>query len=184
MCCGGWPLTDPAEVPDPLPKRSLLLTGVFVGVVAAGLAVAWLVSDHTAVAAVGDKAPDFTVELLDGGSFALDDHLTDDGRLLVLNLWASWCLPCRTEIPEISEFASTHPDVAVLGVAVEDARTDSEVFAGEMSPSYPLAFGSKEFREAYPTVGLPATFIIEPDGTVSNIVNGLVDQEALEEMTG
>ena len=182
--CGGWHLTDPAEVPDPLPRRSLLLTAVFVGVVAAGLGVAWLVGDHTAVAAVGDTAPNFTVELLDGGSFTLEDHLADDGRPLVLNLWASWCLPCRTEIPEISEFASTHSDVAVLGVAVEDARADSQAFAGEMSPSYPLGFGSKEFREAYPTVGLPATFVIEPDGTVSSIVNGIVDIEMLEEMTG
>jgi thiol-disulfide isomerase/thioredoxin len=153
-------------------------------VVIAGLALAWLLSDHTAVAAVGDQAPNFTVELLDGGSFTLQDHLDEDGQTLVLNLWASWCLPCRTEIPDISDFASTHPDVAVLGVAVEDALSDSEAFAEEMSPSYPLAFGSRAFREAYPSVGLPATFIIEPDGTVSSIVNGLVDQEALEEMTG
>ncbi len=184
MSCGGWPLTDPADVPDPLPRRSLLLTGVFVGVVIAGLGIAWLLSDDTAVASVGAQAPDFTLELLDGGTFTLENHLDEDGRTLVLNLWASWCLPCRTEIPDISNFASNHPDVAVLGVAVEDARADSEAFAEEMSPSYPLAFGNKEFRDAYQTVGLPATFIIEPDGTVSSIVNGLVDQQALEEMTG
>ena len=182
-CCGGWPLTDQSQAPDPLPKRSLLLTGVFVGVVVVGLAVAWLVSGYTEVAAVGAQAPNFTVELLDGGSFTLEDHLAEDGRPLVLNLWASWCLPCRGEIPEISDFAIEHAGVAVLGVAVEDVRADSEAFAEEMSPSYPLAFGSKEFREAYPTLGLPATFIIEPDGTVSSIVNGIVDQELLEEMT-
>jgi thiol-disulfide isomerase/thioredoxin len=153
-------------------------------VVIVGLAIAWLFSDHKAVATVGAEAPTFTVELLEGGSFNLEDHLADDGRPLILNLWASWCLPCRDEIPQISDFASTHGDVAVLGVAVEDARADSEAFALEMSPSYPLAFGSKEFREAYPTVGLPATFVIEPDGTVSSIVNGIVDAESLEEMTG
>jgi thiol-disulfide isomerase/thioredoxin len=153
-------------------------------VVALGLAVAWVLSDHTPVAAVGSEAPNFTVELLDGGSFVLEDHLTDDGRPLVLNLWASWCLPCRTEMPEISDFASAHPEVAVLGVAVEDVLDDSQAFANELSRSYPLAFGSNEFREAYPSVGLPATFIIEPDGTVSSIVNGIVDQESLEEMTG
>jgi len=181
--CGGWRLTDQTEVPDPLPNRSLLLTGVFLGVVAVGLGAAWLVSDDTAVAEVGAKAPDFTVELLDGGSFTLDDHLADDGRPLVLNLWASWCPPCRDEIPDISDFAEANEDVAVLGVAVEDVLEDSKSLAAELAPSYPLAFGGKEFREAYPTVGLPATFIIDPDGSVSNIVNGIVDQESLEELT-
>jgi hypothetical protein len=63
-------------------------------------------------------------------------------------------------------------------------REDSESFAEEFSLSYPLAFGSNEFRDAYPTVGLPATFIIDPDGNVSSIVNGIVDQESLEELTG
>jgi thiol-disulfide isomerase/thioredoxin len=155
-----------------------------VGVVALGLSVAWILSDHTQVAEVGAQAPDFTVELLAGGAFNLEDHLADDGRPLVLNLWASWCLPCRDEIPDISDFASTHPSVAVIGVAVEDVRADSLSFAEELSPSYPLAFGSAEFREAYPTVGLPATFVIEPDGTVSSIVNGIVDQESLKELTG
>lgn len=149
-----------------------------------GLGGAWLVGDHTDVAVVGAEAPDFTVELLDGGSFSLNEYLAEDGRPLVLNLWASWCFPCREEIPDISDFADTHADIAVLGVAVEDVLEDSRAFAEELSPSYPLAFGSKEFREAYATVGLPATFIIEPDGTVSSIVNGIVDQESLGELTG
>ena len=183
-CCGEWPLADQTQVPDPLPNRSLLLTGVFLGVVMVGLAVAWLLSDDAAVAEVGGKAPDFTVELLDGGSFSLADHLADDGRPMVVNLWASWCLPCLEEIPDISDFAARHADVAVIGVAVEDVREDSESFAEEFSLSYPLAFGSNEFRDAYPTVGLPATFIIDPDGNVSSIVNGIVDQESLEELTG
>lgn len=183
-CCGGWPLADPTQSPDPLPNRSLLLTGVFVGVVVAGLAVAWLLSDNVAVAEVGAPAPDFTVVLLNGGSFSLGDHLADDGRPLVVNLWASWCPPCLEEIPDISDFAASHDEVAVIGVAVEDVREDSEAFAAELSPSYPLAFGGKEFRDAYPSVGLPATFIIDPDGNVSSIVNGIVDQESLEELTG
>jgi thiol-disulfide isomerase/thioredoxin len=154
-----------------------------VGVVVVGLAIAWLLSDDTEVAEVDGVAPSFSVELLDGGSFTLDDHLADDGRPLVLNLWASWCLPCRDEIPDISDFAEAHADVAVLGVAVEDVLEDSQSFANELAPSYPLAFGGQEFREAYPTVGLPATFIVESDGTVSSIVNGIVDQESLEELT-
>ncbi|HLF44701.1 MAG TPA: TlpA disulfide reductase family protein [Acidimicrobiia bacterium] len=139
--------------------------------------------DHTEVAVVGAGAPNFSVALLDGGSFTLSEHLAEDGRPLVLNLWASWCLPCRDEIPEISAFAETHTDVAVLGVAVEDVLEDSRSFAAELAPSYPLAFGSNQFREAYPTVGLPATFIIEPDGTVSSIVNGIVDRDSLEALT-
>jgi len=152
--------------------------------VVVGLAVAWIVGNNSDVAAVGEEAPDFTVALLDGGSFNLSQHLVEDGRPLVLNLWASWCLPCRDEIPDLSAFANTHPDIAVLGVAVRDALPDSQAFAEAISPSYPVAFGDKAFSNAYPNYFLPSTYYIDSDGTVSSIVNGIVDQESLEELTG
>ena len=157
----------------------MLLTGVFVGVVVAGLLVAWLLG-KLGGATEGDLASNFTVELFDGGSFTLSEHLEDDGRPLVLNLWASWCPPCRTEMPEISAYADANPDIAVLGVAVEDRWEDALGFANEIQVSYLLGFGDDQFRAAYPSFGLPATFFINPDGTIAKVINGIVTEESLD----
>ena len=128
---------------------------------------------------VGSPAPDFTVALIGGGSFTLSDHATP----VVVNQWASWCIPCRTEIPEISAFADANPHVTVVGVAVEDTQGDATRFAEEVMASYDLGLGNAEFEAAYPRLGLPVTYVIDQRGRVSDIVNGVVSQEMLEDLT-
>ncbi len=149
-----------------------------------GLAVAWVVgnnSAHTAVA--GDPAPEFEVELFDGTSFDLAEQVSEDARPLILNLWASWCTPCREEIPDLSRFARAHPEYSVLGVAVDEPREDSVAFATELQPSYPLGWGDDSFRESYQTIGLPATFFIDADGKVTEVFNGVLTMDKLESLT-
>lgn len=131
------------------------------------------------VAELGAQAPDFTVELFDGGTFVLSDRA---GSPVVVNLWASWCGPCREEIPAISAFADTHPDVQVVGVAVEDPERSARDFAAQIGASYPLGMGTTEFEDAYPNLGLPATYVIDESGTVTEIFNGIVDEEILEDL--
>ena len=145
-----------------------------------GLAIAWLIDEGEPV----DAAPDFTVPLLDGGEFSLSAHLENDGRPLILNLWASWCAPCRAEMPFISDYAEANPDRAVIGVAVEDRIEDSRAFAAEIGVSFPLAFGDEAFRADYPSIGLPATYFINPDGSIASVFNGIVDEEVLDEGFG
>lgn len=155
---------------------------MFVLVVGAGLLAGWLMSaDTPEVAQVGQPAPEFTVEVIDGGSFTLSDHR---GSPVVVNLWASWCPPCREEIPDISAFAEANPDVTVVGVAVEDVEDAAREFAAEIGASYPLALGTDDFEDAYPNLGLPATYVIDEDGVVSNIHNGIVDETTLGELVG
>ena len=146
---------------------------------AIGLALAWVFGDDGEVAEVGSAAPEFTVELIGGGTFSLSEHLAEDGRPLILNLWASWCVPCREEMPALSAYASQHPEVALLGVSVEDAASDSEDFAAQLDISYPLGLGDEEFRASYPSFGLPATYYLDDEGTVVEMINGIVDEEAL-----
>lgn len=153
---------------------------MFAGVVVVGLIVAWVVGGDEQPALVGEMAPDFTVALLEGGTVRLSDELDPAGGPLILNLWASWCEPCRTEIPAISAFAATHPDVKVIGVAVNDTQSAARAFAAEIGASYPLAIADSGFEASYPHIGLPATYVIDPDGRVAVIFNGVLDEDDLE----
>lgn len=156
---------------------------MFVGVVVVGLVVAWVFrSQPTETAAVGRPAPDFTVELLDQGRFSLSEHLDGATGPMILNLWASWCIPCRTEMPDIDRFARDNPQVTVLGVAVRDQRQPALDFAEEVAVSYPLAFGDRAFEDAYTTIGLPVTWIINASGTVTALHNGILNVEDLEDL--
>ncbi len=156
---------------------------MFVGVVVIGLAVAWAIGDRGVVAQAGEPAPDFTVDVLDGGTFSLSDHIADDGRPLIINLWASWCAPCRKEMPDLSAFAGEHPEIEVVGVAVEDSLEEARTFAAEIDPEYALAYGDEAFEEAYHNFGLPVTYFLDADGTVTEVFNGILTPERLEEIT-
>lgn len=158
---------------------------MFVGVVLIGLAVAWAIggSGGSAVAEIGAPAPDFTVDLLEGGSFSLSEHIANDGRPLIINLWASWCVPCREEMPDLSAFAEENADIAIVGVAVEDQLEAARAFGAEIDPVYPLAFGDEAFDQTYPNFGLPVTYFLDGDGDVTDVFNGILTPARLEELT-
>jgi thiol-disulfide isomerase/thioredoxin len=103
-------------------------------------------------------------------------------RPIVINLMASWCGPCREEIPELSAFADANPGIIVLGVGVDDRLADFELFVAEVRPSYPVGFDKGEMRARYPTLGLPATFFLNSDGEIVEVFNGILDRELLEGM--
>lgn len=150
------------------------------------MGIAWAIdaTGDSVAAAVGEPAPGFTVDLLDGGSFRLADHIAEDGRPLIINLWASWCVPCRREMPDLSEFAEANPGTAIIGVAVDDAIDDATAFGEEIDPAYPLAFGNEEFDEAYPNFGLPVTYFLDEAGIVTTVHNGILTSETIEELAG
>jgi cytochrome c biogenesis protein CcmG/thiol:disulfide interchange protein DsbE len=150
------------------------------------LGIAWAVdaARDSAVAEVGEPAPDFAVELLGGGTFRLAEHVAEDGRPLIINLWASWCLPCREEMPDLSNFAEANPGTAIIGVAVEDTIDDATAFGEEIDPVYPLAFGNADFDEAYPNFGLPVTYFLDEAGVVTTVHNGILTSETIEEIAG
>lgn len=155
---------------------------MFVVVVAVGLAIGWLARSGSAeVAEIGSTAPDFTVEVIGGGAFTLSEWR---GTPVVLNFWASWCAPCREEIPDISAYATANPDVTVIGVAVRDIEENSRRFADEIDAGYPLALGTSEVEDAYPAFGLPYTVIIDEEGVVTQIFNGIVDENVLTDLVG
>ncbi len=129
----------------------------------------------------GEPAPGMSVALFDGSRFVMSEYRSTDGRPLVLNLWASWCAPCRIEIPEFSRVAEGNPQVAFLGVAVEDAPGPAESFAAEVGASYPLGIDdSRSVTDNYPFVGLPVTYLIGADGLITRQINGQISGTTLK----
>jgi thiol-disulfide isomerase/thioredoxin len=107
------------------------------------------------------------------------------GRWVVVNFWATWCVPCIQEIPEIGAFAREHPDVAVIGVAT-DAEDPAKVkrFAAKLGHTYPLVLSNDAVeRELGRPAALPTTKIYDPEGRLVYDRAGRVDRKALEAIT-
>ena len=109
------------------------------------------------------------------------------GKIVVLNFWATWCPPCREEMPELSELHTEYQDknVVVLGVALDEIGLIKE-FDDENNISYPLLaaedIGSQlAFNLGNDKSALPFTVIIKPDGTIANTYFGRISKPLLEE---
>ncbi len=178
VATAGWLLflrADRGPV-DPAPDVSSSVPGVL-----EGASPVIDVESFPVGALAGEPAPEIVVQLFDGAEFVLSRHLSVDGRPVVLNLWASWCTPCRREIPEFSHVAETNPWVAFIGVAVEDARGPAEAFAAEVKASYPLGIDEAlTVKNGYPFIGLPVTYLIDADGAVVRQIQGQLNAATLQ----
>lgn len=169
--------------PKPLRPARGKLTLVFIATITIGLVLGNALSapDTQSGPMVGRIAPEVVADLFDGGRFRLSGHLEKDGRPLVLNLWASWCLECREEFPAFSEFSRNNPDIAVVGVAVNDRREDAVSFWEETESEFVVGYDTTQrLRDSYPGFGLPVTFVIDETGTVVHQLEGGVTLEDLE----
>jgi len=153
-----------------------LITIILAALVAAALAGLFVVSRSDGAGPTPTQtfapipAPDFTLELLDGGTFHLADALAA-GKAVVVNFWASWCGPCRTEMPGFETVSRERPDVAFVGVAVEDEKASAAAFAAEVGVTYALGLDEGGVIGALPGYergfgALPFTVIIDPDGMI------------------
>ena len=129
-----------------------------------------------------ELAPRFVVPTPEGGTFSLDEHLASDGRPVFLNLWASWCFPCREEMPAIDRASKVHTDVAFIGVSVTDNRPDAEAFVEEIQVTYQIGFDDDGgVDNEYRPLGLPASYIISSEGVILERIFGIVTEEDLAE---
>jgi thiol-disulfide isomerase/thioredoxin len=126
-------------------------------------------------------APDFSLDLFDGSRFVLANHLEEDGRPVILNFWASWCPPCREEMPDLQAAAGAHPEVLILGVATDDDPLAAERFVEENGISYPTGFDEAErVARRYPSPALPSTYVISGDGMLVQTAFGRLTAEDIE----
>jgi cytochrome c biogenesis protein CcmG/thiol:disulfide interchange protein DsbE len=156
---------------------------VFLAVAAViGLLVFGLLSKGKAQIAVGDPVPDRELPRLEGGGSG--DIAEYRGRWVLVNLWASWCGPCRQEAPALESFYRRHRagDVTVLGINVQDNSDDATAFAREYRLTYPqLRSVGNERSGAFGSGGVPENFLVNPRGRLALIWRGPVDDEFLRE---
>ena len=112
----------------------------------------------------------------------LADHLATDGRPVFLNMWASWCPPCRAEMPDIDAASESHEGVKFIGVASSDDPAESAEFATSIGIGYTIGFDEHgDLARAYEAPGLPASYIISADGVILERIFGSVTEGEIDE---
>lgn len=141
-----------------------------------------LLSKGEAQISVGEPAPDRELPLLDGrGELAIADFR---GRWVLVNLWASWCDPCRDEAPELERFwrRQRERNVTVLGINVQDNSEDARGFVREHKLTYPQVRSVGDERSAaFGSTGVPENFLVDPGGRLAMIWRGPLDDRQLAE---
>jgi peroxiredoxin len=127
-------------------------------------------------------APDFTLQSLDGKTIRLSDFR---GKAVVLNFWATWCGPCKIEMPWFVDLQKQYGPAGVqfLGVAMDDASTkDIAEFTQSMNVNYPILIGKEAVGDAYGGVQfLPETFYLDRDGKIVDKAFGLKGRGEIED---
>ncbi|MDT7602257.1 MAG: cytochrome c-type biosis protein [Acidobacteriota bacterium] len=129
------------------------------------------VAGMTLNAADAKQAPEIELKTLDGQPFSLASLR---GRVVILNFWATWCVPCRAEIPDLSamqrDLASR--GLTVVGVSADDTADDVRDFQKELKQDYTVVLGTSAAKAQYGVVGLPRTFIIDRAGRIRRTIPG------------
>lgn len=136
--------------------------------------------------AAGKAAPlDFTLKDMNGVDVKLAAF---KGKPIVLNFWATWCGPCRAEIPSLVElqtkYSADGTDVVILGVSVDDPVDKLKPYAAQMKMNYPVLVGNgrEDVQDAFgPLWGIPVTVFIDRDGKIAKKHSGIASKEQFEQ---
>ena len=130
----------------------------------------------------GSVAPDFELQNLEGKPVRLSDF---HGKAVLLNFWATWCAPCKIEMPWFVDLQKQYAaqGLQVIGVAMDDSGTETVAkFAKQMGVNYPVLIGKEAVGDAYGGVEfLPTTFIIDRQGKVVERIFGLAGRSEFED---
>jgi len=182
---GGETLNASTPPPAPGKGRNPLALVVAAVVVAGMLYFGFHAARRSGSAGGSGKptdAPDFTLESLDGRKMTLSDLR---GKAVLLNFWATWCPPCKVEMPWFIELQDQYRSqgLQVVGVAMDDSsKEDIAKFAKDMGVNYPVLLGKEAVGEAYGGVpALPETFFIGRDGKIVDRIIGLKGKSDIED---
>lgn len=156
---------------------------------AAGDEQGFVAGDGSIVVVPADQrvlAPDLAGTTLDGEPFRLSDHR---GEVVVLNVWASWCAPCRAEAPSLAALSTQYADdvVQFVGLDTRDSDVSARAFAEKYAITYPNVIdrdGQLQllFADSLPPQAIPSTLVVDADGRVAGRVLGRASESTLRAM--
>lgn len=165
-------------------NRNFVILAV-ISVLVLGMLIFAKSATHSASGAatgVGGGAPDFALNTPDGKTLHLSDFR---GKAVVLNFWATWCGPCKIEMPWFVDLQKKYASqgLQIIGVAMDDSsKEDIEKFAKEMSVNYPIVIGMEKTADTYGGLpALPTTLYIDREGRVVDRVIGLRGRAEIEQ---
>ena len=190
------PYVPPSTPPEPPPaspdklKRIATVFGVTVVVISA--LIFFSVLKHTKAPKApgpigsnfkGKPAPDFALKDLSGNTVHLSDFR---GKAVVLNFWATWCAPCKAEMPWFVEMQKQYgpQGLAIIGVSLDDDVTPEQIakFTRQLDVNYTILLGNDDTAKLYGGVdALPTTFYIDRNGTLVDAIMGLPERDEIEE---
>ncbi|MFQ5581044.1 MAG: TlpA family protein disulfide reductase [Mariprofundaceae bacterium] len=148
--------------------------GLLLALVAAGL----LLTSEDAIPKK-EPAPDFSLELLDGGQFKLSDY---KGKPVMINFFASWCHPCREESPSLVSVRNEYEPkgVTFLAIAIDDTKEDVKKFIDRLGFDFPAGLDKTgEIKDAFGVYGLPTTYFIDKKSNINYTHPGSVTKALL-----
>ena len=129
---------------------------------------------------IGRTAPDFEAEAADGAPFKLSDTR---GKPVLLTFWASWCGPCRAELPALSDYQQQHPELAIYAVNVDRDRRKADAFLRQVKFTLPIIWdNNSEAMGQYDVLSMPTMFLLDGNGTLKWRKTGYSKQNGLKEL--
>lgn len=160
-------------------SQTLLLTVGVLFIVGLMAVFGWKMFDESQVLVVDGLAPEFTLPLFNGGEFTLSEM---QGKVVVVNFWASWCIPCRDEAPFLERAWQRYRDQGVVFIGIDYLDTDKEAqaFLQEFGITYPNGpdIGTEISRQ-YRITGVPETFFVAKDGRLGDMEIGPLTEARL-----
>lgn len=142
-------------------------------------------NSKTAQVKEGYPAPDFELPTLEGETIKLSDYR---GKKIILNFWASWCPPCKAEMPFMQSFYEKNKDkveiVAVNLTNIDNGRTAIKEFVEDYGLTFPIPLDEEgEIGQLYQAFSIPTSYIIDSNGIITKKVIGPMDEEMMEALT-
>jgi len=131
---------------------------------------------------VGQPAPNFTLQALDGSTVSLSDYR---GRPVIVNFWASWCLPCQAEFPLFVAARQQHAadGLEILGIVHEDSAQAAQAFANQQGAHWPLLSDPNNVAwQAYKGALLPISYYIDRTGIIRSVSYGAPSSGSLDDL--